>query len=100
MIWLPIFITGLSDVIGSWKTIAICVPQRLAQLVVGRVDDLVALEQDAAGPLDVLFGSRPMIERDSTDLPEPDSPTTPSVLPRSSEKRDAVDRAHQAARRS
>ena len=24
-----------------------------------------------------------MIERDSTDLPEPDSPTMPSVLPRS-----------------
>ena len=24
-----------------------------------------------------------MIERDSTDLPQPDSPTTPSVLPRS-----------------
>src|SRR5262249_36499092 len=30
------------------------------------------------------FGSRPMIERDSTDFPEPDSPTIPSVCPRSS----------------
>jgi hypothetical protein len=27
-----------------------------------------------------------MIERDSTDLPHPDSPTRPSVRPRSSEK--------------
>ena len=27
VIWLPIFSTGLSEVIGSWKTIAICVPQ-------------------------------------------------------------------------
>ena len=31
-----------------------------------------------------LLGSRPMIERESTDLPEPDSPTMPIVLPRSS----------------
>ena len=31
------------------------------------------------------FGSRPMIERDSTDLPEPDSPTMPSVSPGSIE---------------
>ena len=27
VIWLPIFITGFSDVIGSWKTIAMCAPQ-------------------------------------------------------------------------
>ena len=27
MIWLPIFMTGLSEVIGSWKTIAISEPQ-------------------------------------------------------------------------
>ena len=26
MIWRPIFMTGLSDVIGSWKTMAISVP--------------------------------------------------------------------------
>ena len=38
-----------------------------------------------------------MIERESTDLPEPDSPTMPSVLPRSSVNDDAVDGAHQAA---
>ena len=27
VICLPIFITGFSEVIGSWKTIAICAPQ-------------------------------------------------------------------------
>ena len=32
-----------------------------------------------------------MIERDRIVLPEPDSPTMPSVLPRSSVKRHAVD---------
>ena len=30
VIWLPTFITGLSEVIGSWKTMAISVPQSLA----------------------------------------------------------------------
>ncbi len=43
------------------------------------------------------FGSRPMIERDSTVLPEPDSPTTPRVLPRSRVKDHAVHRADDAA---
>ena len=32
------------------------------------------------------MGSRPMTARDSTVLPEPDSPTMPSVLPWSSVK--------------
>ena len=32
-----------------------------------------------------------MIARESTVLPEPDSPTMPSVLPWSSVKRDALD---------
>ncbi len=29
MIWLPIFMTGFSDVIGSWKTIDISEPHTL-----------------------------------------------------------------------
>ena len=37
-----------------------------------------------------------MIERDRIVLPEPDSPTTPSVLPRSSVNDDAVDGPHHA----
>ena len=53
---------------------------------------LAALEEDAAGAHPRCGGRSPMIERDSTVLPEPDSPTTPSVLPRSSAERDAVDR--------
>ena len=32
------------------------------------------------------FGSNPITERASTVLPDPDSPTTPNVRPRSSEK--------------
>ena len=38
----------------------------------------------------------PMIELAVTDLPQPDSPTIPSVCPRSSVERDAVDRMHLA----
>ena len=38
-----------------------------------------------------------MIERESTVLPEPDSPTMPSVRPALERERHAVDRVHQAA---
>ena len=38
-----------------------------------------------------------MIERDSTVLPEPDSPTTPSVLPALERERHAVDGADEPA---
>ena len=39
-----------------------------------------------------------MIDRLSTDLPEPDSPTMPSVRPAVERERHAVDRPHQAGR--
>ena len=42
------------------------------------------------------FGIRPMIESAVTDLPQPDSPTIPSVLPFSTAKLIAVDGAHDA----
>ena len=44
----PIFMTGLSEVIGSWKTIAISVPHSVAQSSSASVDDVAALEADAA----------------------------------------------------
>ena len=37
-----------------------------------------------------------MIESAVTDLPQPDSPTMPSVAPRLDREADAVDRAHDA----
>ena len=40
-----------------------------------------------------------MIESAVTDLPQPDSPTIPSVLPRSTANDDAVDRPHDALAR-
>ena len=41
-------------------------------------------------------GTSPMIDSAVTLLPQPDSPTMPSVRPRSSVKLDAVDRPHLA----
>ena len=45
------------------------------------------------------FGSRFITERAKIVLPDPDSPTTPSVVPRFKRQRHAVDGAHPASRR-
>ena len=45
------------------------------------------------------FGSRFITDRAKIVLPEPDSPTTPSVVPRFSDQRDPVDGANPATRR-
>ncbi len=76
-------ITGFSDVMGSWNTIDICVPQYDRSAASSRPSmrspwNVTSPERSAVD------GRRPMIERDSTDLPQPDSPTSPSVRPRSS----------------
>ena len=81
--WRPILTTGFKDVIGSWNTIAISRPHRRRSLL--------GDSPTSSRPSYTTLPSRrtlrammiPMIERDSTVLPEPDSPTTPSVLPRS-----------------
>ncbi len=82
VICLPIFITGFSDVIGSWKTIAMSLPQKRRILLSGRFK--ISWPAYFTLPLRITLrlGSRLMIERLSTVLPEPDSPTMPSVLPR------------------
>ncbi len=83
VICLPIFMTGLSDVMGSWKIMAISRPQILRR---SRSDMVVSSTPSncTVPPRSTLrLGRRPMIERDRMVLPEPDSPTTPSVLPRS-----------------
>ena len=88
--------TGLSEVIGSWKIIAISLP-RIARISASRqLEQVAAVEEDLA--LDDparRIGIRRMIESAVTLLPQPDSPTTPSVSPAQRE-RHAVDRAHRA----
>ncbi len=76
MIWLPTFITGLRAVIGSWKTIAISVPH--SSRYPSELNSEMSRPSNVTRPeRSAVEGSRPMIERDSTDLPDPDSPTIP-----------------------
>ena len=82
MIWLPMRMTGLSEVMGSWNTMAIRAPQHGPQGLGRGPHELPALEADRAGPLYAGPPRMPMTLRDRTVLPDPDSPTTPRVRPR------------------
>src|SRR5881227_542706 len=79
--WSPILCTGFRLVIGSWKIIAISLPRisrsRLGLAVRRSSSFQIAVPEDIA----VRFGLSPMIVRQVTLLPEPDSPTIPSVCP-------------------
>ena len=85
-IWSPIFISGFSDVIGSWKIIAISWPQTWRICDVDRPISSCPSNFTDPSRIRLLPASSPITDRDSTVLPEPDSPTMPSVRPRSSEK--------------
>jgi hypothetical protein len=45
----PIFTTGLSEVIGSWKTMAISLPQISRISLLETFREVLALEEDLAG---------------------------------------------------
>src|SRR5690348_3872855 len=76
----PVRYTGLSEVIGSWKIIAISLPRT------SRISSSVFLVRswplNTTLPLTILPGrcSRMMLNA-VTDFPHPDSPTMPSVSP-------------------
>ena len=82
----PIECTGLSDVIGSWKIIAISLPRISRSLP----DEAFrrSSPRNRTSPVDVVnFESlRPMMVRHVTLFPEPDSPTMPSTWPDSTSK--------------
>src|SRR5688500_2137197 len=77
----PIECTGFSDVIGSWKIIAISLPRSLRSFVLPRPSRSSPLK--STWPVTVVFrlSFSPMIERQVTLLPQPDSPTMPTVRP-------------------
>ena len=86
-IWSPTRKTGFSEVIGSWKIIEISLPRtfpssRSESFVSSRPSKTIRLP----GSMRPRSSSRPMIESAVTDLPLPDSPTTPSVPPAWSSK--------------
>ena len=85
VIWRPILTTGLSEVMGSWKIMAMPVPYSLRDALDPSEEVSWPSKVTVPSRMTLRLGSRFMMERDSTDLPEPDSPTTPSVWPASSE---------------
>ncbi len=85
-IWSPTRIIGLSAVNGSCMTIAISCP-RMSSQSRGRISTRLRFSRTISPRLTRPgSGIIPMIARPVIDLPQPDSPTTPSVLPRSSER--------------
>src|SRR5205085_5101010 len=78
--------TGFSAVRGSWKIIAISSPW------IARISSAGSFSRswplNSTSPVICAWSllMRPMTVRNDTLLPEPDSPTTPSVSPRATEK--------------
>ena len=79
-------LTGFSEVIGSWKIIAIRVPR--ISLISLELAFRISLPSNFTDPscMAFLLSTSPMTDRQVTLLPEPDSPTMPSVSHFSSEK--------------
>ena len=83
----------MSEVIGSWKIIEMRSPRSVAQRVRSKLEQIVAVETGlAAGDAPGRLRQRPMMDSAVTLLPQPDSPTMPSVRPASTREADAVDR--------
>ena len=78
-IWKPMVSTGFSEVIGSWKIIAMSLPRIWRICASGRVRSSLPLSLIEPSILLELGGVSRMIDSAVTLLPEPDSPTTASV---------------------
>ena len=85
--------TGLSEVIGSWKIIAMRAPRTSRIATSGASRFRSALEQDLAASRRV---DRQMLRQEPHDrlpvtvFPQPDSPTMPNVSPREDVEGDVV----------
>ena len=104
MIWLPTVWNADSELIGSWKIRPISPPR------IARISALVGVELDQVdvcarrrrrsriSPLTIRPGRSTMrrIERAVTLLPQPVSPTMPSVRPAEQVEATSVHRAHHA----
>ncbi len=82
VIWPPILSTGLSEVIGSWKTMEIWLPRIFrssfsSMVVRSRPSKMMLPPTIRPGG----SGMRRMIESALTLLPQPLSPTRPRVSP-------------------
>ena len=74
-------------------------PAHLAHCFVGQIEQVAALEQDAAGgdACRCSWPSSRMMASEDTDLPQPDSPTIATALAGVDGVGNAVDRPHDAA---
>src|SRR5215210_6997119 len=83
MIWRPTRIVGSSEVIGSWKTIAIFGPL-MSSMRFSESFKRSSPSKTISPPLTMVFdsGFNPMMLLAATDFPDPDSPTMASVSPR------------------
>ena len=76
----------MSEVIGSWKIIAIASPRMLAHLGLAQLQQILILENYSPPTIRADSGSSRMIESTLAVLPDPDSPTIPNSFPGSTEK--------------
>ena len=88
MIW-PTRLRGLSDANGSWKTI--CISRRSGSICLAAG---VVMSSPRKRIAPSVASIRRMIARDSVVLPQPDSPTSPSVSPSAIDERHVVDGVH------
>jgi hypothetical protein len=82
MIWSPIRNTGLSEVMGSWKIMAISRP-RMRRICSSESfsSSRPSKRIEPLGMLALPAGSSCMTANADTDLPEPDSPTIATISP-------------------
>ena len=80
-IWRPIGMVGSRDVIGSWKTIPMSPPRTLRISLFDSRTRSRPSSSTCPAQMRPPGGSRRMTEVPSMVLPQPDSPTRPSVSP-------------------
>ena len=82
MIWKPMVSTGFSEVIGSWKIIAMSRPRILRISSSGRSSRLRPWNRMRPATTRPAGRARSrMMASEETDLPQPDSPTSATVSP-------------------
>ena len=77
----PTRITGLSEVMGSWKIIAMALPRRARNAGACNCSRFWLCRKTWPPRTEIAGGNSPMMDSASRLLPEPDSPTTPSTSP-------------------
>ena len=78
----PTGYTGFREVIGSWKIMAIRLPRSFRSAPSPKVRRSVSPKRISPAATRPAGGTRPSTDRAVTLLPQPDSPTSPTILPR------------------